>query len=77
MTCINSQALSFLTSPESGSGHLEEIQEVLRHIEVQSDVTVTAPVLFFLNVFLRAGFWFFSVYYVFLCSTMVYYVLLL
>eukprot|EP00434_Breviolum_minutum_P040395 symbB.v1.2.035894.t1/scaffold4943.1/size33375/1 len=27
------QALSFLTSPESGSGHLEEIQEVLRHIE--------------------------------------------
>lgn len=27
------QALSFLASPESGGGHLEEIQEVLRHIE--------------------------------------------
>ncbi|CAJ1418024.1 unnamed protein product, partial [Effrenium voratum] len=27
------QALSFLASPESGEGHLEEMQEVLRHIE--------------------------------------------
>ncbi|CAK9112809.1 unnamed protein product, partial [Durusdinium trenchii] len=27
------QALSFLSSPESGGRHLEEIQEVLRHIE--------------------------------------------
>ena len=27
------QALSFLASPESGGGHLEEMGEVLRHIE--------------------------------------------
>lgn len=51
------QALSFLTSPESGSGHLEEIQEVLRHIEVQSDgENADAP--FFLIFILFSSCWF-------------------
>lgn len=64
------QALSFLTSPESGSGHLEEIQEVLRHIEVQSDgENADAP--FFFNLY---SFFFVLVSCFFLVFTMFYYV---